>query len=599
MPKLQNFEKLRRPWPRKFWRFLNGTRKCEIKLELDKARDYFSKINHCQETETSDINLNFEPNENEEINIPITLEEIKKAARILKNNKSSGIDMILNEHIKHSLELPHIQQLYLKLFNLVFDTGHIPEAWSIGKIIPVYKQIGGPTDPSNYRPITLLSCMGKLFTAVINNRLQTYSEEHSKINNCQAGFRKKFSTTDHIFALHTLINILQSGRKKLFCGFIDLKQAFDSVWRDGLFYKIKQFDITGKCFRLIKSMYDGIKSCVSVNGVSSNYFYSNIGVRQGENLSPFLFTIFLNDLETFLSESPNCKGIEPEENMYAFFKLFVLLYADDTAILAESSSDLQNALDTYALYCETWKLKINIAKTKVLVFSRRRLPNYEFTMGGDRLEVVSEYKYLGVIFSKGGSFLTMKKHIALQASKAVFSLLKKARSLLPIDIQIEIFSKTIKPILLYGCEIWGFGDLRVLEQVQLKFLKFILNIKKSTPNCIVYGETGMLPLKVDIQSRIIAYWSKLVKPETDNLSSKLYWIAKTSFENRNNTLFFKWFVNIRSIFINCGCSWIWDSHTFLNKAWLKATIKQRLTDLYFKNGEMNVIQTLPVICIEL
>ena len=204
-------------------------------------------------------------------------------------------------------------------------------------------------------------------------------------------------------------------------------------------------------------------------------------------------------------------------------------------------------------------------------------------MGGDRLEVVSEYKYLGVIFSKGGSFLTMKKHIALQASKAVFSLLKKARSLLlPIDIQIEIFSKTIKPILLYGCEIWGFGDLRVLEQVQLKFLKFILNIKKSTPNCIVYGETGMLPLKVDIQSRIIAYWSKLVQPETDNLSSKLNWIAKTSFENRNNTLFFKWFVNIRSIFINCGCSGIWDSHTFLNKAWLKATIKQRLTDLYIQ-----------------
>ena len=79
----------------------------------------------------------------------------------------------------------------------------------------------------------------------------------------------------------------------------------------------------------------------------------------------------------------------------------------------------------------------------------------------------------------------MKKHIARQASKAVFSLLKNARSLLlPIDIQIELFNKTIKPIILYGCEIWGFGDLRVLEQVQLKFLKFILNIKKSTPNLL-------------------------------------------------------------------------------------------------------------------
>ena len=214
--KIVELRKIKKAEPRKFWRFPNGTRKCEIKFELDKSHDYFSKINYYQETETSDINLNFEPNENEEINIPNTLEEIKKAARILKNNKSSGVDMILNEQIKHSLELPHIQQLYLKLLNLVFDTGHIPETWSIGKIIPVYKQKGGPTDPSYYRPITLLSCTGKLFTAVINTRLHAYSEEHSKINNCQAGFRKKFSTTDHVFGLHTLINILQSGRKNYF-----------------------------------------------------------------------------------------------------------------------------------------------------------------------------------------------------------------------------------------------------------------------------------------------------------------------------------------------------------------------------------------------
>ena len=94
----------------------------------------------------------------------------------------------------------------------------------------------------------------------------------------------------------------------------------------------------------------------------------------------------------------------------------------------------------------------------------------------------------------------------------------KARSqLLPIDIQLELFNKLIKPILLYGCEIWGVGDLSKIEQVQLKFLNFILNVKKSTPNCIVYGETGVKPLKLDIQRRIVAYWHKLVHPETNNL----------------------------------------------------------------------------------
>ena len=132
----------------------------------------------------------------------------------------------------------HIQQLYVKLFNLVFDTGLIPEAWSIAKIIPVYRQKGETSDPSNYRPIKLLSCMGKLFTAIINKGLQTYSENHDKINACQAGFRKKFSTTDHIFALHTLINILQSGRRKLFYGFIELKRLFTQFGEIASFIKL-------------------------------------------------------------------------------------------------------------------------------------------------------------------------------------------------------------------------------------------------------------------------------------------------------------------------------------------------------------------------
>ena len=287
----------------------------------------------------------------------------------------------------------------------------------------------------------------------------------------------------------------------------------------------------------------------------------------------------MNDLENFLSES-NVKGVELEDNVFNYLKIFVLLYADDTVILSESSSELQEALDFYASYCRIWKLEINNTKTKVVVFSKGRMPNYNFTINGHPLEVVKEYKYLGVLFSRSGSFLAMKKYIANQAKKALFCLLKKARSqLLPIDIQLELFNKLIKPILLYGCEIWGVGDLSIIEQVQLKFLKFILNVKKSTPNCIVYGETGVMPLKLDIQSRIVAYWYKLVHPETNNLSSKLYWFAKSYYENRPRSSF-KWLDTIRSIFISCGCNGIWDNHPLLNKIWLVKTIKQRLSDLF-------------------
>lgn len=593
--KIKELRNIKTSNPKKFWKYLNGKKKDDVNITVSDAYEHFKTVNCAQDTNDPENNYDIsEPSlvpENEEINVPITLKEIQKAVKCLSNNKSSGIDLIVNEHIKYTFDLPNMHELYVKLFNLVFDTGILPEAWLVGKIIPIYKQKGKTKDPSNYRPITLLSCMGKLFTSVINNRLQNFSENHDKISPCQAGFRKGFSTTDHIFSLHVLINLLQNTKKKLFCGFIDLKRAFDSVWRDGLLYKIYQFNITGKCFTLIKNMYNSIKSCVAVNGVTSGFFPSNIGVRQGENLSPFLFSVFLNDLESYLSSNNIYSGVECisqviQNNMFIFLKLFVLLYADDTVILAESSMDLQSALNLYASYCKLWKLDINISKTKVVVFSKGRLPNYNFTISDIALEVVREYKYLGILFSRTGSFLSAKKHIASQASRAMFSLLKKAKSLLlPIDLQIELFEKTIKPILLYGCEIWGFGNLNVLEQVQLKFLKQVLNLKKSTPNCIVYGETGVLPLKIDIQSRVIGFWAKLVCPSTKSISSKLYFIAKTYFDNQNRNSCFQWFENVRNILISCGFSGFWLNQTFLNKTWLIKATKQKLTDLYINEWE--------------
>ena len=123
--------------------------------------------------------------------------------------------------------------------------------------------------------------------------------------------------------------------------------------------------------------------------------------------------------------------------------------------------------------------------------------------------MVSEFKYLGILFSKNNSFFKTKKHIADQGTKAVYSLFKKARNMqLPIDIQLELFNKLVKPILLYGCEVWGFGNIEVIERVQLKFMKYILKLKNSTPNYIVYGELGMMPLKIDIYTRMISYWGE-------------------------------------------------------------------------------------------
>ena len=130
----------------------------------------------------------------------------------------------------------------------------------------------------------------------------------------QAGFRAGYSTTDHIFVLHALTELLKTKKMKLFCAFIDFSKAFDSVWRVGLWMKLLSNNINGKIFRLIYNMYHSIKCCVSYNGERSAYFQSFRGVRQGENLSPVLFALILNYLESFLL-SNNCNGMNMNSDM--------------------------------------------------------------------------------------------------------------------------------------------------------------------------------------------------------------------------------------------------------------------------------------------
>jgi hypothetical protein len=123
------------------------------------------------------------------------------------------------------------------LFNLVLQCGKIPDDWSVGNIWPLYKGSGDKNNVDNYRGITILSCVGKLFTSILNNRIYTFLEENNLLGNEQAGFRKNNATTDHIFALHCLIDIYLQRKKRLFCTFVDYRKAFDNVQRNLLWEK--------------------------------------------------------------------------------------------------------------------------------------------------------------------------------------------------------------------------------------------------------------------------------------------------------------------------------------------------------------------------
>ena len=153
-----------------------------------------------------------------------------------------------------------------------------------------------------------------------------------------------------------------------------------------------------------------------------------IGVRQGYNLSPLSFSIFLNDLKLFLEPAHdglkivNTLSVENLDlELLVFCKLYILLYADDTVILAESQEDLQQSINLMERYCSMWKLNINVSKTKITFFSRgkiRKIPKFFF--GKNELEVVGHYKYLGLIFNYNGKFTEAKNNWLSKVTELCF-----------------------------------------------------------------------------------------------------------------------------------------------------------------------------------
>ena len=160
----------------------------------------------------------------------------------MKNNKSCGTDQILNEYLKNTTS--DCIKLYTKLFNVILNTGIVPEKWVIGMVKPIYKGKGSKTDPDNYRGITILSCLGKLFTSILEKRLSDFFN-HFNINIPeQAVFKSGFSAEDHMYVLKILIDLFFN--KRLCMCFVDYKKAFDNVNRIQLWQKMLDYNINGK-----------------------------------------------------------------------------------------------------------------------------------------------------------------------------------------------------------------------------------------------------------------------------------------------------------------------------------------------------------------
>ena len=176
--------------PKYYWKFLNGLKpksRENNSPSLHDFHDYYKNIN-SNDTDTNQItDLPNVYHTNQVLNVPIRPPEVEKCIISLNNGKTcSPVDDVINEYLKYSKDL--LLPLVTKLFNCIFDTGFIPESWVKGLIIPVFKNKGDPTQAQNYRPITILSCLGKLFTSVLNSRLTNYLEMNDLLNQNQAGF---------------------------------------------------------------------------------------------------------------------------------------------------------------------------------------------------------------------------------------------------------------------------------------------------------------------------------------------------------------------------------------------------------------------------
>ena len=215
---------------RNYWKLLGEKKKNKANIPLNLLKGYFEKVYKDTSDDSVDSGeIDFNSNLPDWYNDPISKDEIMKAIKELKCNKAHGIDGVLNEYIKCTADL--MIDIWVKLFNRILDSGEISSDWLIGIIITLYKGKGSHLGPNNYRGITLLSCVGKLFTSILNNRLNEFLNVYRVLNENQAGFREMYSTTHHIFTLKCLIDLRKFRKRKLFCAYVDYERVFDKINR--------------------------------------------------------------------------------------------------------------------------------------------------------------------------------------------------------------------------------------------------------------------------------------------------------------------------------------------------------------------------------
>ena len=533
---------------KRFWKSYNRSVKPPNPFSVDEWTECFNKLFkssvdssgvHVGDTSARDVMFPLAQEDllrkADDLNADFTEAEIVKALKKAANGKSAGVDGISMEFYKYAffevdVENGKIFKVYTlashitRLFNVVLKKGY-PKSWAIGALTPVPKPKGNPDIQDDYRGIAVGGAISKLYSMVMLQRMDQWAEQNNHRARGQAGFRHGRGTPDNAFVLQHIIEKYRDVNQPVYAAFIDFRKAYDCICRPLLWECMRSLGMHGQFLDSLISMYKDVKICVRVDGVLGACFDSEVGVKQGDPLSSCLFGLFIDRLEKVFNDLLGQEMGVRLKNMF----LKVLLYADDLVLLAESATDLQAMLDVLSVFCRINMMTVNIKKSEVVIFNSLT-HDYTFTYDGHVLDIKDKFIYLGMLFEGRYDVKQMARRGLNRGRNALFALYRKCAELDIHNVytKLHLFDTLVKPILNYGCEIWGpsilskgkklvqSGFREELEILHRSFLRHLLGIRKSVPDIILMCELRREPLVMSIIKQFVNFWNRVQsRPSSD------------------------------------------------------------------------------------
>ena len=373
----------------------------------------------------------------------ITLGEVNKAIKQLKNNKAPGEDELFPEMFK--VEDERLPAVLTKLFNKIWRTGIVPKDWKGGVIVKIPKK-GDLSDCGNWRGITLSPIASKIFTKILLNRMEPALD--GILRDEQAGFRKGRGCNDQIFIVRHLMQQANEMKVPLSLCFVDFEKAFDSISRKTMGKIMRHYGVPQRFVDVVMNMHENTFCKVMVDGCLSDFFQVKSGVIQGGILSPLLFVLVIDYVLKKVVEETGVGIIWKDGRLLAD-----LDYADDIVLINNGPREMQTVLNVLIREGGKVGLKINCKKTEIINMNMQN-PD-DCVIDGRAVKQVDRFKYLGTILAQDGS-LNLEFDERLRKANQAMGMLKTmwGGNNFSIHTKIKIYKTMVRSILLYGHESW-------------------------------------------------------------------------------------------------------------------------------------------------